>query len=72
MKFNDCKEQFLISCIVEKGLLKTTVDSYSDDLKNFYLSIEDDNIQVESLTIKDIENYIRKLSNEGKAITTIL
>jgi len=72
MKFEDSKEQFLISCIVEKGLLKSTVDSYSDDLKDFYSSLDDENISVESLNVKHIENYIRKLSNEGKAISTIL
>ena len=72
MKFADCKEQFLIACIVEKGLLKTTVDSYADDLKDFYLSLDKEDVNVETLTVKDIENYIRKLSNEGKAISTIL
>lgn len=72
MNFSDAKEQFLIHLIAEKGLLKTTINSYSNDLIAFYKFLNRDDFEIETLTLSDIENYIIYLTNEGKAISTIL
>lgn len=71
MNFLDAKEQFLIDCIVEKGLQGPTISCYREDLEQFYSHLPND-IEVEKLTDKDIENFILSLSYEGKAVSTIL
>lgn len=72
MNFSDAKEQFFIHLIAEKGLLKTTITSYNDDLKSFYDFLDRGDFEIEALNLTDIENYIVHLTNEGKAISTIL
>ena len=72
MLFLDAIEQFLINNLVEKGLLKQTVESYKRDITAFYNFLNKDNFDVKELTINDIENYIIYLSNAGKSIATIL
>ena len=72
MDYEDAREQFLIACIVEKGLLQQTVKDYRDDLDNFQAHLKNMPREVETLGKEDIEKYIVALSNEGKAVSTIL
>lgn len=72
MDYEDAREQFLIACIVEKGLLQQTVKDYREDLDNFQAHLKDMPREVETLTKEDIEKYIVALTNEGKAVSTIL
>ena len=41
MLFEDAREQYLIACIVERGLLSQTIISYREDLNLFQLLLED-------------------------------
>lgn len=72
MNINDAKEQFLIYCIVEKGLQGQTVACYRDDLTMFIKSLDNPEMDVRRLKNSDIEHYIITLSNDGKAVSTIL
>lgn len=72
MNFFDAKEQFLIYSLAEKGLLKQTIDCYSEDLMVFDKYLFDGvDFNVECLNADDIEKFIVLLTNDGKAITTI-
>ena len=72
MNFNDAKEQFIISCIVEKGLQGQTISCYEEDLKQFQSSLKENIDDVSVLKEEDISHFIALSSNEGKAISTIL
>ena len=72
MNINDAKEQFLIYCIVEKGLQGQTVACYRDDLTMFIKSLDNPEMDVRRLKNSDIEHFIITLSNDGKAVSTIL
>lgn len=71
MLFEDAREQYLIACIVERGLLSQTIISYREDLNLFQLLL-DDNFDVRNLTKEHLNNFLIKLSNEGKSISTVL
>ena len=71
MLFEDAREQYLIACIVERGLLSQTINSYREDLNLFQLLL-DDNFDVRNLTREHLNNFLIKLSNEGKSISTVL
>lgn len=71
MLFEDAREQYLIACIVERGLLSQTIISYREDLNLFQLLLED-NFDVRNLTKEHLNKFLMKLSNEGKAISTVL
>ena len=71
MLFEDAREQYLIACIVERGLLSQTIISYREDLNLFQLLL-DDNFDVRNLTKEHLNNFLTKLSNEGKSISTVL
>ncbi len=72
MDYYDACEQFIIHCLAEKGLQKQTIINYNDDLKSFYKFLNEDNFQVEDLSLDHLKNYIVYLTNEGKSILTIL
>lgn len=71
MDFKDAEEQFLIACIVEKGLQNSSVESYREDLDLFAASLKEEK-PVEELTKKDIEAFINDMLSEGKAVSTAL
>ena len=72
MNFFDAKEQFIIYCLAEKGLLKQTVESYNIDLISFNKFLFDgDDIDVSILQLDHIRKLIELLSNAGKAVSTI-
>lgn len=72
MNFFDAKEQFLIYCIAEKGLLKQTILNYNSDLLLFNKCIfYQQDIDTNILNLKHIQKFIEILSNNGKAISTI-
>ena len=71
MLFEDAREQYLIACIVERGLLSQTIISYREDLNLFQLLL-DENFDVRNLTKEHLNNFLVKLSNEGKSISTVL
>ena len=71
MLFEDAREQYLIACIVERGLLSQTIVSYREDLNLFQLILED-NFDVKNLTRDHLNMFLTKLSNEGKSISTVL
>ena len=71
MLFEDAREQYLIACIVERGLLSQTIISYREDFNLFQLLLED-NFDVRNLTKEHLNNFLMKLSNEGKSISTVL
>ena len=71
MLFDVAREQYLIACIVERGLLSQTIISYREDLNLFQLLL-DDNFDVRNLTKEHLNNFLIKLSNEGKSISTVL
>ena len=71
MLFEDAREQYLIACIVERGLLSQTIVSYREDLNLFQLTLEE-NFDVKNLKKEHLNNFLIKLSNEGKSISTVL
>ena len=71
MLFDDVKEQYLISCIVEKGLQNSTIESYRDDLCLFGGTLED-YFDVRNLKKEHLENFLYKMMNEGKSISTVI
>lgn len=70
MEFDDALEKFLIFSLVEKGLLKQTIECYKEDLICFKSSLK--TTKVEDLKLEDIENFIVYLNNSAKSISTIL
>ena len=56
MLFEDAREQYLIACIVERGLLSQTIISYREDLNLFQLLL-DDNFDVRNLTKEHLNNF---------------
>ncbi len=63
MELIDAEEKFIQYLIVEKGLSKTTIEDYKDDLKYFFASIKVYKL-AEHLTNSDIENFIQKMDNK--------
>jgi integrase/recombinase XerD len=70
MDISDAESLFLQYLIVEKGLSKTTINCYKEDLKSFFDFKKAQ--KVEELDYKDIDEYIIYLSNEEKAPKTII
>ena len=70
MKINDAYERFIEMMFYERNVSIQTIDCYKEDLKLFF-----ENTQLNDandLTLKDIENFIKILSSQGKAISTII
>lgn len=72
MNIDDAKEQFLIDCIVERGLQGQTIACYREDLNGFFSHLNLDSDDIKELNEDHISHFIMALSNEGKAISTIL
>lgn len=70
MNIHDAFEKFIEFIFYEKNLSLHTTTCYKDDLYLFFKFIKKEN--VEELTNNDINEFIRKLSTEGKAPATII
>lgn len=77
MKLQDAIDDFLNYCIFEKGLTKASIEAYHNDLKMFYLFFNPNNdknnksIPIDSISTKDIEQYLKSEIQSGKTDTTI-
>lgn len=70
MTINDGLEQFLQMMFYERNISNNSLDAYKEDLKSFFKYIGKDNC--EELNIDDLESFIRYLSSQGKASSTIV
>lgn len=70
MKIKDAYERFIEMMFYERNVSISTLDCYKEDLLSFFECTKKENS--EELTIYDIEDYIMKLSSQGKAATTII
>ena len=70
MTINDGLEQFLQMMFYERNISNNSLDAYKEDLKTFFKYIGKDNC--EELNIEDLESFIRYLSSQGKASSTIV
>ncbi len=71
MELNDAKELFFQYLIVEKGLSKTTILDYEDDLKFFFASLRDVKL-ANYLENSDIDYFIISMANKGNSPKTII
>ncbi len=78
MNMQDAIDDFLNYCTFEKGLTNRSVAAYRNDLKMFYLYLNPhtfkdshSEISICSVTIEDIEAYLKEEIKSGKADTTI-
>ena len=62
---------FLEKSITEKNLTKLTIESYKNDLKNFYNFLKKNNFNLFSCTYDDIVLWIESLSKQSFEQTTI-
>jgi integrase/recombinase XerD len=65
-------DSFLQQLRVIKGLSSKTIESYSNDIKNFFNFIEKKNKSSDLLTTEDFLSFFEYLQNEGREITTIV
>lgn len=72
MEISDAVELFQQYLLVEKGLSKQTVSSYTDDLKRFFLLFEDKKY-VEDLLPEDITEFVRnQLTEKERTVSTVM
>lgn len=70
MKISEAKEEFLTYLIVEKGDLKSTIETYDDDLCQFKDFVEDKDIKY--LLLEDIQAFMQYLSSKAIKTSTII
>lgn len=70
MNIQDAIDDFLNYCIFEKGLTEASIRAYQNDLKKFS-EYFDHNIKVCSISVSDIEEYLKQEVDSGKTDTTI-
>ncbi len=71
MEISDAIELFQQYLLVEKGLSKQTVQSYTEDLKQFFLFFKDRK-QVEDLLGEDLYEFYRHQQSIGRPLSTSL
>ncbi len=71
MEINDAVELFRQHLLVEKGLSKQTVDSYTNDLKQFFLIFKD-RYYVEDLMPMDLDEFLAQSLAQGKSASTAI
>lgn len=76
MRREDAMNDFLNYCTFEKGLTKATTSAYKNDLKTFFLFLNPNKNkfleeEIEKITTKDIETFLKEESITGKSDTTI-
>ena len=77
MRVKDAISDFINYCTFEKGLTKATITSYQNDLKTFFSFVTPKkeetfyNIEIKTITTKQIENYLKEEITKGRSDTTI-
>ena len=70
MKISDVASEYLTYLVVEKGDVQNTINTYKEDLTQFIDLIKDKD--VEDLSIDDIYDFMKHLSNTNKKTSTII
>ena len=63
MRISESFEDYITYLVVEKGDLKSTIDTYLDDLKSFIEAVGDK--EVRELKLDDISFFMRYLSSKN-------
>lgn len=71
MLTNDACENFFQYLLFEKGSTKSTVESYRDDLKQFFTFYKDKK-DTNDLTEYDLVDFMRVQLNKGLSVSTVL
>lgn len=71
MLLNDYLDEYLISLVVEKGLSKSTIESYKNDLKQFLTFLGDKSTKDDLLPEK-VNNFLEKLHSEDLKASSIV
>ncbi|MDD7735202.1 MAG: site-specific tyrosine recombinase XerD [Bacilli bacterium] len=70
MTLNDGFELFIQMMFYERNISNNTLDAYKEDLSSFFNYVK--KYKCEELDLEDLEGYIRFLSSQGKASSTII
>ena len=70
MTLNDGFELFIQMMFYERNISNNTLDAYKEDLSSFFNYVK--KYKCEELELEDLEGYIRFLSSQGKASSTII
>ena len=71
MLTSDAIENFFQYLLFEKGSTKATVNSYKDDLKQFFLTFPN-KTELASLNEYDISDFMKTQLNKGLSVSTVL
>ena len=58
-------DSFLDSLYIEKGLSNNTVSSYKNDIKSFFLWLDENAFNPLNINASDANNYVSKLFGDG-------
>jgi len=58
-------DSFLDSLYIEKGLSNNTVSSYQNDIKSFFLWLDENSFNPLNINASDVNNYVSKLYGDG-------
>ena len=58
-------DSFLDSLYIEKGLSNNTVSSYKNDIKSFFLWLDENSFNPLNINASDVNNYVSKLFGDG-------
>ncbi|MDA7642649.1 site-specific integrase, partial [Gammaproteobacteria bacterium] len=58
-------DSFLDSLYIEKGLSNNTVSSYKNDIKSFFLWLDENSFNPLNINASDANNYVSKLFGDG-------
>lgn len=58
-------DSFLDSLYIEKGLSNNTVSSYKNDIKSFFLWLDENSFNPLNINAPDANNYVSKLFGDG-------
>ena len=70
MRISESFEDYITYLVVEKGDLKSTIDTYLDDLKSFIEAVGDK--EVRELKLDDISFFMRYLSSKNLKTSSII
>lgn len=58
-------QEFITSLFVEKDISQNTVICYKKDLELLFIYLNDNNLELNTLSLNDIEGYVSKMKYEG-------
>lgn len=70
MKVADIKDEFLAYLTIERGDLKSTIETYEDDLNQFIEFCQDKDLN--ELSLDDLKGFISFLASQQKAVATVI